>query len=224
MEENIMGRPAKPTGRQPFIPNDLVIITDYEEPPKPIHLTPDNLKEMSIEEISMHIEAILKRYAEGEYLKLILPDYGINRWRWRIILAKNPQLHARFNEARESHIEALLERMYEIADDGSQDILTNNNTGAKYLNKEFVARSKLRVELIQWSIEKLEKRKYYPALRNASSIAKKASLLTDAMFEGHVHSTQCAEALGALTQEATILKTHELEKRLELLEKNMPTK
>lgn len=220
MDDLDMGRPRKPS----FIPEKLEEINEYEDPIAPIPLSVENLKKLSTEELSRHIEAILKRYAEGEYLKDIFPDYKINRWRWRAILARNPQLHKRFNSARECHIECLLERMYEIADDSTHDMLTNNHTGVKYLNKEFVARSKLRVELIQWMTDKLEKRKFYPAIEENSSVAQKASQLTQAMFKGQLNSAQCTEILRSLEQEANILKTHELEKRLESLEKSVPKK
>lgn len=223
MEEIYMGRPEK-RGPKPFIPTDLNLVDEYEEILPIVPLTQENLKKMSSEELSKHIEAILCRYANGEYLKDIFVDYGLSRWRWRNILAKNPQLQARCNEARESHIECLLEKMYQIADDSSGDTLTNQNTGVKYLNKEFVARSKLRIELVQWTLEKLERRKYYPSLNNDLSLAKKAALLTNAMLDGQLTSSQCAEVLTTLNQEANILKTHELEKRLELIEKNIPNK
>ena len=218
-----MGRPPKSTGRPSFIPCDLTVVSDYSEPLKPVHLTLENLKAMSSEELSLHIETILKRYAEGEYLKTIFPDYAINRWRWREILSKNPQLYKRFNDARECHIECILERMHEIAEDSSQDTLVNKH-GVKYLNKEFVARSKLQVELFQWMVEKLEKRKLCPPLGDNSPISHKAQSLTAAMFDGQLHPTQCVEILRALNQEADILKTHELEKRLETIEKNIPNK
>ena len=54
----------------------------------------------------------------------------------------------------------MVEEGMEIADDSSDDIKINKQTGEEYLNTEFVQRSRLRFDARKWAASKLDPKKY----------------------------------------------------------------
>lgn len=65
-----------------------------------------------------------------------------------------------YARAKDEQADFLVEEMLEIADDGKNDTLIDPETGAKYENKEWTNRSKIRVDARKWVAAKLKPRKY----------------------------------------------------------------
>lgn len=77
-------------------------------------------------------------------------------------LKNKPEFLAQYTRAKEEQADYLIEEMIDIADDGSNDLMTIVK-GDKYYeveNKEVTSRSKLRVETRKWIASKLKPKKY----------------------------------------------------------------
>ena len=117
------------------------------------------------------VEEICERIASGEALARILGDNGhpktnpnlpdmrtVTRW-----LAKYEDFRQRYRAAREIQAETLLDEITRIADDSSKDtIMRPDGKGGEVaaVNREFVERSRLRVQARQWLIAKMHPKKY----------------------------------------------------------------
>lgn len=55
--------------------------------------------------------------------------------------------------------DAIFDEMLDIADDGTNDYMTNKH-GEKTLNNEHIQRSKLRIDARKWSLSKMNPKKY----------------------------------------------------------------
>lgn len=75
-------------------------------------------------------------------------------------LNSNESFLAQYTRAKEEQADFLAEEMMEIADDSSQDLDRIDDYGNRIENKEFVNRSKLRVETRKWIASKLKPKKY----------------------------------------------------------------
>ena len=69
---------------------------------------------------------------------------------------------AQYARAKEEQADMLIEDMLEIADDGTNDLMTITKGGISYQveNKEVTNRSRLRVETRKWIASKLKPKKY----------------------------------------------------------------
>jgi len=69
---------------------------------------------------------------------------------------------AQYTRAKEEQADYLIEEMIDIADDGSNDLMTITKGDMEYdvENKEVTNRSKLRVETRKWIASKLKPKKY----------------------------------------------------------------
>lgn len=69
---------------------------------------------------------------------------------------------AQYARAKEEQADFMIEEMVEIADDGTNDLMTVEKGDASYEveNKEVTNRSKLRVETRKWIASKLKPKKY----------------------------------------------------------------
>jgi hypothetical protein len=100
-----------------------------------------------------------------------------------------PYLNERYARARELQAEFMIEKMIEIADDSSNDVITidlGDGVTVEKENHEFVNRSKLRVETRKWIASKLAPKKYgdkvdvttggkeLPAAQTVVNLSKKA--------------------------------------------------
>ena len=74
-------------------------------------------------------------------------------------LTKYPEFSDKYARAREIQAELLADEIIEIADETSHDTLTTDE-GKEYENKEWVNRSKLRVDARKWKASKLAPKKY----------------------------------------------------------------
>lgn len=116
-------------------------------------------------------EEICKRIAEGESLVSILkshskfPDYS------NVIRAiqKDEVFRKMYAQAKEDQADYLAEEILEIADDGKNDWMENNdpdNPGYKF-NGEHHQRSRLRVDTRKWIASKLKPKKYGERMTHA---------------------------------------------------------
>lgn len=76
---------------------------------------------------------------------------------WRLIY---PEFSAAYAQAKLKQADLLAEECLEIADDDSRDVKVNPETGDEYLNTEFVARARLRIDTRKWLAMKLLPRQY----------------------------------------------------------------
>lgn len=113
------------------------------------------------------IEHVLPRLASGETLRAMRRDNPnlpapstIRLW---AILDQPPGFAEQYARAREMHADELIEEAFEIADDGSQDTITKTRQdGSEYEteDKEWVSRSRLRVDTRKWAAARLAPKKY----------------------------------------------------------------
>jgi hypothetical protein len=73
-------------------------------------------------------------------------------------LSEQPEFSERYARAREIQADLLADEIIEIADDTSNDTLVSD-TG-EYANKEWINRSRLRVDARKWKASKLAPKKY----------------------------------------------------------------
>lgn len=80
-------------------------------------------------------------------------------YRW---LTEHPELRDMYTRAREDQADLLAEEILDIADDGSNDLMTivKGDSSYEVENKEVTNRSKLRVEARKWLAAKLKPKKY----------------------------------------------------------------
>lgn len=79
----------------------------------------------------------------------------INLWRYR-----HPEFSALYAQAKLVQADLLAEECLEISDDDSRDVKINPETGDEYLNTEFVARARLRIDTRKWLAMKLLPKQY----------------------------------------------------------------
>lgn len=81
--------------------------------------------------------------------------FTINLWR-----AQHENFSTLYAQAKLRQADLLAEECLEIADDDSRDVKINPETGDEYLNTEFVARSRLRIDTRKWLAAKLLPKQY----------------------------------------------------------------
>lgn len=107
-------------------------------------------------------------------LAKICKEYGVSYGSFYSWMRQNDELVNRYTRAREMQADYLAEQILEIADDSSQDEL-NTDFGV-IENKEFVNRSKLRVEARKWIAAKLKPKKYGDKIDHTTDGEKIASV------------------------------------------------
>ena len=77
-------------------------------------------------------------------------------------LAREPTFQERYARAKEMQADLLAEEILDIADDGSNDFMTIIKNDVEYTveNKEWLNRSRLRVDSRKWIASKLKPKKY----------------------------------------------------------------
>lgn len=108
-------------------------------------------------------DEICERLADGESLRSICKDSELpDKSTFFRFLRANPQRRDQYTRAKEEGCTAIAEDAIDIADDGSNDWMRDNdpeNQGYR-LNGEHVQRSKLRVETRKWFLAKLQPKVY----------------------------------------------------------------
>ena len=113
------------------------------------------------------IEEIINRISSGESLRSILPYQNRSEHlphigtflRW---VSEDEKLSEHYARAMEIRADIMFEEMLEIADDGSNDFMTITKGDKEYEveNKEWVNRSKLRVDARKWILARMTPKKY----------------------------------------------------------------
>lgn len=102
-------------------------------------------------------DAICERLSDGRSLRSICLDEDMpgqtTVFKW---LASNEEFAKKYARAREAQADAIFDEMLDIADDGTNDYMGDDE---KY-NGDAVARSKLRVDTRKWMASKLAPKKY----------------------------------------------------------------
>lgn len=108
-------------------------------------------------------DRICAELAEGKSMRTVckaddVPDMTtVFRW-----LRENESFRQQYTKAKEESADALIEEMLDIADDGSNDLMTITRGNKEYEieNKEVTNRSRLRVDTRKWIASKLKPKKY----------------------------------------------------------------
>lgn len=82
---------------------------------------------------------------------------GTTMWKW--LRDDKNNIWERYARAKQLQAELIAEELIEISDDSSDDVMLNEK-GQKIENKEFVNRSRLRIDTRKWLLEKLLPNKY----------------------------------------------------------------
>jgi hypothetical protein len=114
-------------------------------------------------------DKVCEQLSEGLSLRTVcsVPEMPSARaiYKW---LRLKPELVQQYARAKEDSSDALIEDMLDIADDGSNDLMTIQKGNEEYEveNKEVTNRSKLRVDTRKWIASKLKPKKYGDVVHN----------------------------------------------------------
>jgi hypothetical protein len=111
------------------------------------------------------IDELCGRLCEGRSLRSICKDEGMPStatvFRW---LREHPEFQEQYARAKREGVEALVDEIPDIADDGSNDWMEKLNADGEQigwtLNGEHVQRSKLRIDARKWIAAKLAPKLY----------------------------------------------------------------
>jgi len=104
-------------------------------------------------------DTICDRMANGESLRSIcrsdgFPHVGtVLRW-----VARDQIFREQYENAMAQRADALFEEMFDIADDTSNDTIHTEN--GDHANKEWISRSRLKVDVRKWALSKMLPKKY----------------------------------------------------------------
>jgi hypothetical protein len=118
---------------------------------RPTKYNPD-LAALICERVATHTWGLNKLC---EYYDDLPTKFTVNLWRY-----KYPDFSTHYAQAKLVQADLLAEECLEIADDDSRDIKVNPETGDEYLNTEFVARARLRIDTRKWLAMKLLPKQY----------------------------------------------------------------
>lgn len=106
------------------------------------------------------VEDLLTRLRCGETLRSICRDPAMpgreTVFRW---MHQDKEFRDQYAEAREIGLDSMFDEALEIADDTSQDTLTDEE-GRERLNSEWVQRSRLRIDTRKWYLARAMPKKY----------------------------------------------------------------
>lgn len=108
-------------------------------------------------------DKVCERIAEGKSMRTVcaLDDMpGMSTvFRW---FREHPEFREQYARATEERTEAMSEDILDIADDGSNDLMTiqKGNQTYEIENKEVTNRSRLRVDTRKWLMSKMKPKKY----------------------------------------------------------------
>ncbi len=129
-------------------------------------------------------DEICERLSKGQSLRTIEKDdlmpsaRTIHRW---LDKEENKEFRQQYARACEDRYENIADEMFEIADDGSNDLMTIEKGDNSYEveNKEVTNRSKLRVQLRQWYLGKVMPKKYGDKVDVAHSGMVRTKIIRD---------------------------------------------
>ena len=113
------------------------------------------------------IEEIIDRISKGESLRSIMPNVGRPAHlpvvsTFMLWVADNKELSEHYARAMEARAQLLFDEILAIADDGSNDFMKITKGDAEYEieNKEWINRSKVRIDARKWMLGKMNPKKY----------------------------------------------------------------
>lgn len=89
----------------------------------------------------------------------------------------------KYEKAKEHQADFLADEILEIADDSSNDIITNDE-GKKVQNAEYVQRSRLRVDARKWIASKLKPKKFGENSKVDLNVTKEVPIFSDPQNNG----------------------------------------
>lgn len=108
-------------------------------------------------------DVICERLASGESMRTISKAEGMPAMSTMFLwLREHKEFSEQYAKAKEEGVDALVEELLDIADDGSNDWMEINdedNPGYKF-NGEHYQRSRLRIDTRKWIASKLKAKKY----------------------------------------------------------------
>lgn len=108
--------------------------------------------------------AVLDEIAEnGNSARRACVIVGLDRKKFFQLIKEDEEKRNQYTRACEERSDLIFDEILEIADDGSEDSITVNKKGGEsyeVLNKEFVERSKLRIDARKWALGKMQPKKY----------------------------------------------------------------
>lgn len=106
-------------------------------------------------------DAMCERLSLGESLRSICRDEAMPSqsmvFRW---LVSKPEFREQYAHAREVQADSWADDILEIADDNSNDVIRDPDSGNERFNSEFAARSRLRVDTRKWLMARMAPKKY----------------------------------------------------------------
>ncbi len=119
------------------------------------------------------------------------PDLSTIMW-W---LIQDKNFSEQYAQAKESQCDLFAEELIDIADDSSSDEIFTED-GKRIANKEFINRSRLRVDTRKWLLSKLKAKKYGDYIKSDVTV----------QGELNVRSMSDAELNARVAQELKMLK------------------
>lgn len=106
------------------------------------------------------VTTICERLAKGDSLRRICRDIGIDEStvRWWAIEDRNG-FAAKYRAARDVGLDCMLDELLDIADDKSKDTYIDAD-GKECCDKEWLNRSRLRIDTRKWFMSKVAPKKY----------------------------------------------------------------
>lgn len=108
-------------------------------------------------------DRVCQRIAEGYSMRTVCKPDDMpamsTLFKW---IREKPEFSQQYTKATEERTEAMAEDMLDIADDGSNDLMTIQKGKEEYTveNKEVTNRSRLRVDTRKWLMSKMKPKKY----------------------------------------------------------------
>lgn len=106
------------------------------------------------------VDALLTRLMTGETLRSICRDAAMPHretvFRW---IRSDTEFRDQYAEAREIGLDSMFDEAIEIADDGSQDTIVDDE-GRERINSEWVQRSRIRIDTRKWYLARAMPKKY----------------------------------------------------------------
>lgn len=103
------------------------------------------------------VEAMLAQIAEGNPASKVCKEHNVSRNSFNEWV-KRKEWSDKYARAVDDRAYKIFEEILEIADDKSEDVIIID--GKKYINSEFVQRSRLRIDARKWFLSKMLPRKF----------------------------------------------------------------
>lgn len=138
---------------------------------------------------------------EGRSLKEICAEEGMPSrmtvYNW---ILRNEKFKEAYTLARMDQADTLADEIISIADDKSNDTITNPETGEPMQNKEWINRSRLRIDARKWIAAKMKPKKYGDMVYHRGDSNEPISVEIN-MGQAAIEATKAISPHGPLTIE-----------------------